>query len=100
VTWGKRLYFPSERRHVEDFFARKNPVALAGSEPAILGTRGQKPLLYSVTKNDIIVFFSVTERVKTAVQWEQAPEDIWKNGIRVIINHFKEVRQVMSRNRH
>jgi len=55
--------------------------------------------LYLVTKNDT-VFFPVPERVKTAVQWEQAPEDIWKNGIRVIINHFKEVRQVMPRNRH
>ena len=56
--------------------------------------------LYFVTKNYIIVFFPVPERVKTAIQWEQVPEDIWKNGIRVIINHFKEVRQVMSRNRH
>ena len=54
---------------------------------------------YLVTKNDI-VFFPVPERVKTAIQWEQVPEDIWKNGIRVIINHFKEVRQVMPRNRH
>jgi hypothetical protein len=23
ATWGKRLYFPSEGRHAEDFFARK-----------------------------------------------------------------------------
>jgi hypothetical protein len=23
MTWGKRLYFPSEGRHAEDFFARK-----------------------------------------------------------------------------
>jgi hypothetical protein len=50
----------------------------------------------------MIFFFSlsVPERVKTAVQWEAVPEDIWKDGIRVIINHFKEVRQVMSGNRH
>jgi hypothetical protein len=41
ATWGKRLYFPSEERHGEDFFARKNLTALAGSEPGILGTRGQ-----------------------------------------------------------
>jgi ribosome biogenesis protein ERB1 len=39
----------------------------------------------------------VSERVKTAVQWEQATEDLWKNGIRVIINHFKEVKQVIHR---
>jgi hypothetical protein len=39
---GKRLYFPSEGRHAEDFFARKNPTASAMSKPAILGTRGQQ----------------------------------------------------------
>jgi hypothetical protein len=39
ATWGKRLYFLSEGRHAEDFFARKNPTASAESEPAILGTR-------------------------------------------------------------
>jgi hypothetical protein len=41
ATWGKRLYFPSEGRHAEDFFTGKTPTALAGSEPAILGTRDQ-----------------------------------------------------------
>jgi hypothetical protein len=35
-----RLYFPSEGRHAEDFFARKNPTASAGFEPTNLGTRG------------------------------------------------------------
>jgi hypothetical protein len=25
VTWDPRLYFPSEGRHAEDFFALKNP---------------------------------------------------------------------------
>jgi hypothetical protein len=33
VTWGKQLYFPSEGRHAEHFFARKNPMALAGFDP-------------------------------------------------------------------
>lgn len=47
-------------------------------------------LLDEPPEQDVIV----PERVKTAIQWEQVPEDIWKNGIRVIINHFKEVRQV------
>jgi hypothetical protein len=41
VTWDWRLYFPSEGRHAEEFFALKNPTALAGFEPTILGTRGQ-----------------------------------------------------------
>ena len=41
MTWDRRLYFPSERRHAEDFFALKNPTALAGFEPVNLGTKGQ-----------------------------------------------------------
>jgi ribosome biogenesis protein ERB1 len=48
---------------------------------------------------NIIAFFPVSERVKTAVQWEQATEDIWKNGLRIVINHFKEVRQVVLESR-
>ena len=36
-----RLYFPSEGRRAEDFFALKNPTASAGFEPANLGTKGQ-----------------------------------------------------------
>ncbi|XP_021925490.1 ribosome biogenesis protein BOP1 homolog isoform X1 [Zootermopsis nevadensis] len=47
-------------------------------------------LLDEAPEQDVVV----SERVKTAVQWEQASEDIWKNGIRIIISHFKEVRQV------
>ena len=35
------LYFPSEGRRAEDFFALKNPTASAGSEPANLGTKDQ-----------------------------------------------------------
>ena len=41
ATWDRQLYFPSEGRHAEDFFALKNPMALAGFEPANLGTKGQ-----------------------------------------------------------
>jgi hypothetical protein len=41
ATWDRRLYFPSEGRHAEDFVAPKNPTASAGFEPANLGTRGQ-----------------------------------------------------------
>ena len=41
TTWGRRLYFPSEGRRAEDFFALKNPTASVGFEPANLGTKGQ-----------------------------------------------------------
>ena len=40
-TWDKRLYFPSEGRRAEDFFALKNPTAAARFELANLGTKGQ-----------------------------------------------------------
>ena len=41
TTWDRRLYFPSEGRRAEDFFALKNLTASAGFEPANLGTKGQ-----------------------------------------------------------
>ena len=41
MTWNKRLYFPSEGRCAENYFALKNPMASAGFEPANLGTKGQ-----------------------------------------------------------
>ena len=41
ATWDKRLYFSSEGRRAEDFFALKNPTASAGFESANLGTKGQ-----------------------------------------------------------
>jgi hypothetical protein len=41
TTWDRRLYFPSEGRRAEDFYALKNPTASAGFEPAKLGTKGQ-----------------------------------------------------------
>ena len=45
TKWDGRLYFPSEGRRTEDFFALKNPTASAGFEPANLGTsRPPKPL--------------------------------------------------------
>ena len=37
----RQLYFPSEGRRAEDFFALKNPTASAGFEPANLDTKGQ-----------------------------------------------------------
>ena len=38
---GQILLLPSGGRHAEDFYARKNPTALAGFGPANLGARGQ-----------------------------------------------------------
>ena len=56
MTWDKRLYFPSEGSHAEDYFTLKNLTASARFEPANLGTKGQhatsrplKPLYTSVT---------------------------------------------------
>ena len=56
TTWDRRLYFPSEGRLFEDFFALKNPTASAVFEVANLGTKGQhatsrppKPLGVNVT---------------------------------------------------
>ena len=41
TTWDRRLYFPSEGRCAEDFFALKNPTPSVGFEPANLGTKSQ-----------------------------------------------------------
>ena len=41
VTWDIQLYFPSEGRRSEDFSTLKNPMALAGFEPANLGMEDQ-----------------------------------------------------------
>ena len=69
TTWDKRLYFPSEGRRAEDFFALKNPTAWAGFEPANLGTKGQhatsrppKPLNSRI----LSVFLNVCELCFTA----------------------------------
>ena len=44
--WDRRLYFPSEGRRAKEFFARKNPTASTGFEPANLGTKGQHAQLH------------------------------------------------------
>jgi hypothetical protein len=56
------LYFPSEGRRAEDFFALKNPTASAGVEPANLGSKAQhasprppKPLKLNVLWENIII---------------------------------------------
>jgi hypothetical protein len=40
-TWDRYFYFPSEGRHAEDSYTRKNPTASAGFEPA--KRRGKTP---------------------------------------------------------
>ena len=72
TTWDKRLYFPSEGKRAEDFFALKNPKALAGFEPANLGTKGQhatsippKPL--SLTSICCKCLFVVSNKIGTYV---------------------------------
>ena len=42
MTLDKWLYFSSEGRSAEHFFALKNPSASAGFEPANLGTKAQQ----------------------------------------------------------
>ena len=42
TAWDERLYFPSEGRRAEDFFALKNLTASPGFEPANLGTKDQQ----------------------------------------------------------
>ncbi|KAJ8883449.1 hypothetical protein PR048_015292 [Dryococelus australis] len=47
-------------------------------------------LLRDPPPQDVIV----PERVKTSVQWEEVSDELWDTGVCVIINHFKEVKQV------
>ena len=54
ATWDKRLYFPSEGRRVEDFFAMKNPTASAEFEPANLDTKGQHATSRPVFTNNFV----------------------------------------------
>jgi hypothetical protein len=46
---------PTEGRRAEDFFALKNPTALAGFEPANLGTKGQYVTSRSPKPTNILV---------------------------------------------
>jgi hypothetical protein len=60
AKWDRQLYFPSEGRHAEDFFALKNLTDSAGFEPANLDTGGQhatprppKPLIQHLLVEDM-----------------------------------------------
>ena len=63
TIWDKRLYFPSEGRRAEDFFALKNPTASAGFEPANLGTKDQ----HATSRPPKPLFFQVNERKKCQI---------------------------------
>ena len=79
MTWDRRLYFPYEGRRAEDFFALKNPTALAGFEPANLGTKGQhatsrppKPLSSNLTTDSNNNSYTVRQaalNVQNSVKW-------------------------------
>ena len=63
MTWDRRLYFPSEGRRAENFFALKNPTVSGGFEPANLGTKGQhatsrppKPLRSDLPKELVVLY--------------------------------------------
>ncbi|XP_032665304.1 ribosome biogenesis protein BOP1 homolog [Odontomachus brunneus] len=47
-------------------------------------------LLEIIPQTEVIV----SEKVKSAVQWEQAEGEHFTNGLRVVLNHFKTVKQV------
>ena len=63
TTWDRRLYFLSEGRRAEDFFALKNPTASAGFEPANLGTKGHSiylsvcAIIYQWSRNFTFLYF-------------------------------------------
>ncbi|CAG5099821.1 Similar to GH22027: Ribosome biogenesis protein BOP1 homolog (Drosophila grimshawi) [Cotesia congregata] len=48
-------------------------------------------LMEIIPQSDVVV----NERVQSAVQWEQAAGDNWDQGVRVILNHFKIVKQIV-----
>ena len=87
TTWEKRLYFPSEGRRAEDFFALKNPTASAGFEPANLCTKGQhatsrpsKPLrfCYGIGLVRLRIFGILIFQLKVLAFWVAIPRN-WRD---------------------
>jgi hypothetical protein len=58
TTWDRRLYFPSEGRRSEEFFARKNPTASAGFESANSDTKGTLPLDHRSRLQQVLRLFN------------------------------------------
>lgn len=42
----------------------------------------------------IMEMFIVSDKVQAVVQWDDATPEEWENGIRIVLNHFKEIKQV------
>lgn len=57
-----------------------------------------KKMFNDVGKNIVMVFVIVleSERIKTAVQWNTAEGDEFEKGFRLIITHFKPIKQVLN----
>ena len=80
TAWDKRLYFLSEGRRTEDFFALKNPTASAGFEPTNLGTKGQhstsgpqKTLNFSVTPRSLSLSLSLSMSLSLRISKRSNP---------------------------
>ncbi|KAF7998189.1 hypothetical protein HCN44_009587 [Aphidius gifuensis] len=53
-------------------------------------TSSTDKLMEIIPQSDVVV----PERVQSAVGWAQAEDELWKDGIRIILNHFKIVKQI------
>lgn len=51
------------------------------------------PSFCQITKHQFPLF-AVSDKVKNVVQWQEPTTDEWDNGLRIVINHFKEIKQV------
>nr|MBE5724359.1 putative ribosome biogenesis protein BOP1-like protein [Cucujiformia] len=69
-----------------------------GKRVLLINPHVDNPVIYSKTDSVLQEASSVqsvmSERVKTTVQWSQPDEEFFNRGVRVVLNHFKEVNQV------
>ena len=80
---GRHLYFPSEERRAEDFFALKNPTASVGFEPANLGTKCQhatsrppKPQISLLLIQQLQMSLKLARKLQKSLQLTQQPQNI------------------------
>jgi hypothetical protein len=57
ITWGRRLYFPSEGRRAVDFMALKNPSPSAGFEPANLESNFKHANHLTTEDDKVVTYF-------------------------------------------
>lgn len=43
-----------------------------------------------------IKFILVNDKIKAIVQWDNPTTEEFENGIRIVLNHFKEIKQVIK----